>query len=128
MGAGIGDGLGPVLTPESEKRLKDQRAERTEAINTARAAGRTEQVAELREELKVIKKLLKDAKGLGGRPRQFGGPEERARKAVSGNIHGCYARMQHALPLFVDHAKRFIHLGIPPHYRPDSHEDWLIQR
>jgi 7-cyano-7-deazaguanine synthase in queuosine biosynthesis len=128
MGVGMGGGLGPMLTPESEKLLKEQHAERTEAINAARAAGRTEQVTKLREELRVIKKLLKDAKGLGGRPRQLGGPEERARKSVSGNVHGCYERMQHTLPRFVEHAKQFIHLGIPPHYRPDPHEDWLIRR
>ena len=121
-------GLGPVQTPGGKKFLKERYAELTEEINAARAEGRSELVARLLEDRKLVRKLQRDAKGIGGRDREMAGADERARKSVSGNIHGCYDRMRHALPRFVEHAERFVRLGVPPYYRPDVRQDWLIRR
>ena len=121
-------GLGPVQTPGGKKFLTERYAQLTEEINAARAEGRSDRVARLLEDRKLVRKLQQEAKGIGGRDREMAGPEERARKSVSGNIHGCYERMRHAIPLFVEHAEQFVRLGVPPYYRPDPPENWLIRR
>ena len=48
--------------------------------------------------------------------------------AVSKNVHFCYDLVEAQLPRFVDHARHFIHLSIPPCYDPDPPERWKVVR
>ncbi|MGH2535108.1 MAG: hypothetical protein ACRDJW_22830 [Thermomicrobiales bacterium] len=126
--AGIGGGLGDLVDAKGIERLEHHLTTLPAAIQAARAAGRADEVARLREDQRLVKRQLRVARGLGGRLRQMGGPEEKARKAVSKNVHACYALFAEKLPRFLDHAKRFVHLGIPPCYNLDPPERWTVRR
>jgi hypothetical protein len=128
MASGIGGTLGVVLDVEAIKRLEHHLRNLPAAIQAARAAGRSEEVKRLLEDRRAARKALREAKGLGGRPRQVTGPEERARKAVSKNINACYELFAVNLSKFVDHAHDFVNLGVPPYYHPDPPERWRVER
>lgn len=126
--AGIGGSLGDLVSPTGITAMERYLDEHPDRVEAARAAGRPEEVARLKAEAQEVKRNLRAARGLLNRPRVIGGPEERARKAVSKNVRACYVRFQAKLPGFVAHARRFVHLGVPPYYEPDPPERWTVRR
>ena len=123
---GFGRNLGEVLSDDSIEILKARKRELPAEIQSARARGRHELVKALTEDLRVTKRELNRAFGLGRRRRLHDGPSEKARKTVSKNIHECFDLIDVDLEVCREHLVISLDLGVPPEYRPDPPEDWVI--
>lgn len=126
--AWTGGATDPILDDDAIADYKRYLTDLPGLIANARAVGHTDEVKRLRETGRLAKSQLRAVRGLGGRPRQFAEDQEKARKRVSHNVRECYALLAAKMSLFVAHAERFVHLGIPPHYDPDPLERWTVRR
>ena len=99
---------------EFRERLGQLGLKRSEAeINLDKQA-----IERIDQEAEAIERQLSAARGLGGRPRTFAGPDERARNSVQKAIRSAVDQIQKHDPALFDHLRASIETGATCCYRP----------
>lgn len=96
-----------------------------EELEVAEAAGESDQVVELQEEILAIKQHLKSVTGLGGRPRKVTDERERARKTVSKAISRSMDTLQRKHVGVWRHLYKHLKSGTVFVYTPEPPVTWV---
>jgi pimeloyl-ACP methyl ester carboxylesterase len=104
------------------RRLADLDEELREAVDH-NDEGRRRRLAEDRQ---ALLQHVASETGLGGRPRAFADPVERARKAVSARLRDTIERIEAALPALGEHLRTSVVTGVRCVYRPTRELRWIV--
>jgi hypothetical protein len=116
------DGADAVLDDNARRQFRTRLCAIDAAL--AEAGASSEQIARLEAERDALLSELRSAIGLGGRRRRLGDDAERARKAVSGRIRDCIARLSGLHPELGQHLGRSIETGSTCVYAPSAAMRW----
>ncbi len=112
-----------------ERAIREYRAERDrlrEQLEESREFGNEEAQAELEEKVDEIEVFIREALGLGGRPRTKGGDAERLRRPVCKAIERAISVIERSNKPLADHLRRSIRLGLFISYDPASTVSWTF--
>ena len=99
-------------------------------IDEATAHNDIERAARAEAELDAVVELLAAATGVGGRARQFSGPDERARVSVTKAIRSAIGHLAEQLPDLGRHLTAAVHTGGRCVYQPDprTEQRWTTEQ
>lgn len=109
----------PVLDDLAKRNYKQRLSQLQADIDELESVNELERAAILRAERDWLIGELAAAAGLGGRPRQFPGNEERARISVGKAIRRAVKRITDADPVIGNELNATVHTGRRCCYRPD---------
>ncbi|GII76592.1 hypothetical protein Sru01_15740 [Sphaerisporangium rufum] len=113
-----GGSVQPVLDEVARREYRERLARLRAEIDRLADAGRLQQAAAVQAERDWLISELAAATGMGGRPRRFGGEDERARVSVGKAIRRALARVTEADPDIGEHLRATVHTGLYCCYRP----------
>jgi tetratricopeptide (TPR) repeat protein len=116
--------LGPLLDPQAKADYKQRLAVLGEELADAERCADGPRVARAQEEVDFLAQELAAAVGLGGRDREYGSANERARLMVTQRIKATLRKVDESHPRLGRHLRRCIKTGALCAYMPDP--DHLI--
>jgi hypothetical protein len=116
--AAVATSAQPVLDDEAVRMYKKRLAQLQADIDELESMNEFERVTAVRTEYDWLVAELAAAAGMGGRPRQFTGSEERARVAVGKAIRRAMKRIADADAVIGAELRATVHTGLRCCYRP----------
>jgi len=119
---------GELIDADARREYRARQLELRAAIEDADAAGSSEQLGILREELDFITQELSRALGLGGRSRHAGSTAERARLNVTRAVKSALRRIEAADAALAAHLEATVRTGTVCLYTPDPRAplEWRV--
>jgi hypothetical protein len=124
--AGGESDVGPVLDRRAAEEYRRRLAEIDDETADAESRGDAELRARLSWERDALLEQLRTAFGIGGRPRPGGGPQERARKAVTGRINDTLGRIERVHPPLGRHLRASVRTGVFCSYDAEHPVRWTV--
>jgi hypothetical protein len=116
---GSAESAQPVLDEVARREYKQRLTQLHIEIEELETMNDLERAAALRAERDWLVAELTSATGMGGRPRQFSGTDERARIAVGKAIRRALARVDDADPVIGEELRATVHMGQRCSYLPE---------
>jgi tetratricopeptide (TPR) repeat protein len=125
-----GSNEGTILDERAMREYRRRITDLHEDIDEATAYNDMERSARAEAELDVLVAQLASATGVGGRPRQFTGADERARVSVTKAIRSAISHVGVQLPELGRHLSATVHTGHRCVYLPDPRapQDWSTEQ